>query len=110
MKNFYQPGKNIPLTAPAGGVVGGTMYIIGTLPVVAAHDAAAGEEFEGVTEGVFTLPKATGAVTEGAKLYWHPGNGNLTTTATGATLVGAATKAAGASDAVAYVRLDGTSV
>lgn len=73
MNNYVQPGDVVTLTAPAGGVVSGTAYQIGSLFVVAGDDAAAGESFPAYTKGVFTLPKTDGgstAWTEGALLYW----------------------------------------
>lgn len=67
-RNFIQPGDVLTLTAPSGGVVSGTAYLIGGLLVVAQNTAAQGVAFEGRTVGVFTLPKATGQTwSEGAK-------------------------------------------
>lgn len=107
-RNFLQPGNKLDLTAPSGGVVSGTVYLIGTLLVVAQGTAAQGETFTGMVEGVFTLPKATGqAWTEGAKVYWDNTAKNFTTTSTSNTLAGVAAAAAGSSDTTGSVRLDG---
>lgn len=64
-KNLIQDGKQITLTAPAGGVKSGTAYAIGTLVVVALVDAAKDEQFACCTSGVWELPAAAG-LTEGA--------------------------------------------
>lgn len=108
MKNFVQEGDSVQFIAPVGGVVGGRVYKIGDLPVVATHDAAAGAEFDGVTEGVFNFAKAA-AITPapGVKVYWDAAANNVTLTSAGNTLIGvhAGKVAAGASDATLPVRL-----
>lgn len=83
MKNYKQPGDVLTLTAPSGGVVSGTPYLIGGQLVVATHSADEGEDFAGKRSGVFSdLPKDTGAAwTQGELLYWDPGNDELTTAA-----------------------------
>ena len=45
MKTYVQPGEVLPFTAPAGGVVSGGFYLIGTLVVVATVDAPAATHF-----------------------------------------------------------------
>lgn len=108
MRNYIQPGNTLTLTAPVGGVTAGSAYKIGQILVVAACDAAAGEEFEGQTCGVFDLPKNTAqALTEGALVYWDTTPGELTTTAAGNLLVGVAVAAALAADTTGRVRLNG---
>ena len=57
---------------------------------------------------VFELPKATGALTQGAQAYWHSTSKNVTGTATGNTLIGVVTQAAGENDTTAVVRLNGS--
>ena len=106
-KNDVQRGKIITLTAPAGGVVSGNMYKVGQLLVVAQVTAAATEPFSCDTEGVHELPKATGALTEGALLYWDDTAKDLTATASGNQLAGVAVAAAGSGDAVCLCRLNG---
>ena len=108
---FIKPGNTVTLTAPAGDVVAGTLYLIGKLLVLAKTSAAEGEEFEGATNGVFEeAPKATGqSWTEGAKLYWDDTNKRTTNVATSNTLIGVATEAVagGAGDTIGRVRLNG---
>lgn len=88
MKNYVQPGKSLQTTAPAGGVVSGTGYLIGARFGVAQGKAAEGETFEHVTEDVFDLPKAAQSMAEGVKLYWDDTAKNITTTVGSNTLVG----------------------
>lgn len=104
MKNFVQKGENITLTAPRA-LTSGAGFLVGALFAVASADAANGTTVVGVTIGVFDLPKATGAVTAGQKLYWDNTAFNVTTSASGTTLIGVATKAAASGDATARVRL-----
>ena len=108
MKNFIQKGDTITLSAPAGGVTSGGGVLVGSLFGIAAGDAAENDNVEVQTTGVFELPKATGAVTQGVKVYWDNTNGNVTTTVTGNTLIGAATIAAVSGDATVRVKLNGT--
>jgi predicted RecA/RadA family phage recombinase len=83
MQNYKQPGDIITLTAPSGGVTGGTAYKIGQLLVVAMADAAEGEPFEGRRTGVVTLPKNTSdAFSEGQRVFWDDGASECVNAAT----------------------------
>ena len=69
MKTFKSEGKVLELTAPGGGVVSDTPYLIGSLVVIATVTAAAGAKFSALVVGVATVPKATGQTwSEGEKL------------------------------------------
>ncbi len=106
--NYQQPGNVLTLTAPAGGVLSGTPYLIGGLLVVALHSAAEGASFEGQTVGVWSLPKVSAqAWTEGAAIYWDDTAKVCTTDdAAGANpLVGHATAVAADPSATGLVRL-----
>lgn len=108
MNNFVKPGVVLTLTAPTGGVVGGTAYLIGALLVVAVASVAETLAFEGQVEGVFTLPKHTGtAWTEGELLYWDDTAKNITTVSTANTRVGVAAAAAASGDTTGRVALTG---
>jgi predicted RecA/RadA family phage recombinase len=110
MDNFVQAGNALTLTAPGGGVVSGTAYLIGSLLVVATVDADAGDSFVGQVTGVISYEKpGSQAWTEGAKIYWDNSAKKMTTTSGGNTLVGVAAEAvgAGASETTGKVRLDG---
>lgn len=77
MRNFNGVADVVTLTAPAGGVVGGTGYVIGAMFVVAVAGAAAGAQFAGQRTGLIVLPKATGGgtdIAEGARLWWDNTN------------------------------------
>ncbi|MDX3885991.1 MAG: DUF2190 family protein [Sphingomonas sp.] len=104
MKNFVQRGINLTLVAPRV-LAAGAGFLVGSIFAVASTDAASGAAVVGVTEGVFDLPKAAGAVTAGAKLYWDNAAFVVTTTAAGNTLIGVAVQAAAAGDVTARVKL-----
>jgi predicted RecA/RadA family phage recombinase len=78
MKNYVQPGDTVTVLAPTGGVSSGDFVVVGKLFGVAAYDAAAGAEVEIATRGVYVLPKAAVAVSQGAAIYW---DGTALTTA-----------------------------
>lgn len=107
MRNFIQRGDNITVPAPAP-VLSGQGVLIGSLFGIAATTAATGEDVALSTCGVFEMPKAEIAMTIGQKVYWSSTNGNVTTTATGNTLIGAAIEAAGSGATTVRVRLNGT--
>lgn len=80
MKNFVQVGDILDAIAPAGGVVGGNAYLLGSAFGVAAATAAEGEAFAYVVEGVVDLPIPTAAAAQFAKVYWDDTGKTLTTT------------------------------
>jgi predicted RecA/RadA family phage recombinase len=105
MTNYIQPGNNITVPAPVGGVTSGQLVVIGSLIGVASTTQAAGVNVEIATSGVFDLPaKPTDEVAVGDLLYWDAANSYLTKTAgTGSKpLVGVAVSAKAA--AVTIVR------
>ena len=109
--NFLQPGDVVTLTAPTGGVVSGNGYVVGALFVIAMGDAAQTVPFEGALTGVSILPKASGAIDEGAKVWWDTSPGNVVNaTQAGAFPIGTAVAAAGVGDTTVNVRLDGVAV
>ena len=111
MKNFLQCVDEIEFTAPAGGVLSGSAYLIGSLVVVAQANAAAGDRFIGATEGVFVnMPRATGtAWTEGQLLYWDSAAGNFATAPSATARRAAfAVLAAAAADVTGTIALTGS--
>lgn len=110
MKNHVQIGRTITATAPAGGILSGAGMLAGSFFGVAAHDAVEGKPVEITLTEVFSLPKASGAISFGAKVYWDDAAKNVTTTASGNKLIGAATAAALSGDTAVPVRLNGVSV
>jgi predicted RecA/RadA family phage recombinase len=108
MKNYIKSGDVLTLVAPAGGVVSGNFYLIGTMLVCATTTAAATENFEGRTVGVYDVPKVSAqAWTVGARIYWDNTAFNFTTTVGSNTLVGVAVLAAVNPSATGRVRLNG---
>jgi len=108
MQNYIQPGNNITVPAPVGGVTSGQLVVIGSLIGVASTTAAAGVNVELATTGVYELPKvAADDIAVGDQLYYNAAGPNLTKTAgTGSKpLVGVAVKAAGAGVATVYCKL-----
>ena len=96
--NYIQEGKALDYTPSGADVASGDLVIIGTIAGIAKTNIADGKTGAVHICGVFSVPKATGAVTQGAKLYWSSANGNVTTTATRNTLVGVAASAAASGD------------
>jgi len=104
-KNFIHEGKILNYTAGAN-IASGQFVLIGTIGGVAIAAIANGATGAVQIQGVFSVPKASGAVTQGAKLYWDATNSVLTTTASGNTIVGVAAAAAQSGDATAQILLN----
>ena len=92
--NYIQEGKSLNYTPSGASVSSGDFILLGAIGAVAKTDIADGKTGAVHICGVFSVPKASGAITQGAKLYWSSANSNLTTTATGNTIVGVAAAAA----------------
>lgn len=111
MKNFVQEGATITLTAPSGGVLSGQGFVVGNVFAVAAYDAAQGDDVEGVTKGVFTLPKSAGVIAEGAQVWWNDSGKTVeNASAVGLFPIGTSVGGAADGDATCKVRLDGVTV
>lgn len=112
MNNFVKPGRIMTYTAPAGGVTSGGGFLIGALFVVATTTAAAAASFEGDTEGVFTLTKATGEgdLVEGQPLYWDVANTRVSIDPTVGVPIGSVSAAALTAATKCDVRLNGVSL
>lgn len=109
MKNFAQDGGTITALAPYDRT-SGQGALIGQLFGVASNTVLSGAEAEWATTGVFELTKiGSQAWTVGACVYWDNTNKRCTTVASGNTLIGAATVAAGSGAGVTTgtVRLNG---
>lgn len=79
METFDRSGKTLTLTAPTGGVVSGTAYLIGSLLVIATQTVAQTLPFTALVVGVVTVPKvADEAWTEGLKIYFDESEGKFT--------------------------------
>lgn len=105
--NYIRKGDVLDLTAPSGGVVSGTGYLIGTLFVVALVTAAEGASFAAMVEGVFTLPKTSAqAWAEGQKVFWDNSNHRADSDSTVGQLIGVAAAVAANPTATGIVRLN----
>ena len=105
-KNYVQRGDVLTVTAPAGGVSSGDPVLIEALFGVATGDAAAGEDLELSTIGVYRLPKVSAqAWLQGAAIYFDSGAGNCTTVDTSNTFVGYAARSAANPSATGTVKL-----
>lgn len=81
MINKQQTGVILNHTA-AADIASGAVVVLTNRIGVAVTAIATGETGAVLTEGVVTLPKATGALTQGQDVYWDPVAGNITATAT----------------------------
>lgn len=104
-KNFVQEGKTLNYTAGAD-ILSGDFVLIGTIGGIAKTAIANGKVGAVHVTGIFNVAKATGAITQGAKLYWDNTNKVLTTTASGNTIVGVAAAAALSGDATVAILLN----
>ncbi len=102
--NFTQNGDRLTLTAPAGGVESGKLYVVNGLAVVALGNAAAGDEFVGLRRGIYTVAKTAPLVlAQGAQLFLaEAGTVGDTTTDT---YVGVAAEAAAEADTTVPILL-----
>ena len=104
-QNYLQPGKTLSLTV-AAGAESGQLVKVGSMLCVATVYIPAGGYGACAVCGVWTLPKATGAITEMAKVYMDNA-GKITATETGNTLAGVAVQAADAASTTVAVLLNG---
>lgn len=110
MKNFVEEGKTMNYTVPAGvTVASGEVVALADRCGVAVTDGAEGETIALDAEGVFELPKGTGAIDQGKKVYLAVDSGTgaktIVTTATGNTYCGYAHEPAAAADTTVLVKL-----
>jgi predicted RecA/RadA family phage recombinase len=108
-KNFVQPGRQLTLVAPTGGVTTGVGVLIGTTFVIALQTVLAGASFDGATSGAWDLAKLNTEVwAAGDKIYWDNANARATNAAaSGARLIGYAVLAAANPSTTGRVRLSG---
>lgn len=91
--NYIQPGETLVyVNSGDAAVVSGALLTIGALVGVADGDIPAGASGAVGVSGVWRLPKGSGAITQGAKVY-ADADGEISTTASG-TFAGVAFAAA----------------
>jgi predicted RecA/RadA family phage recombinase len=107
MKNFIKPGDVFDYTVPAAGVSAGDLVEMGSVIGVALTDGVQDDVVSVYVSGVYEVPKAAGAVSQGDKLYYDDAAKNLTTAdGSGANaLAGYAYESALAGDATVKVKL-----
>jgi predicted RecA/RadA family phage recombinase len=104
MKNFIANGKVLEVTATAA-ITSGAAILVGDIVGVPIISAAIGEKASVSIEGVYELPKATGAIAQGKKVYWIVATSNFTGTAGSNVLAGIAYEAAASADTTVKVAL-----
>lgn len=115
MKNFTQSGEVITIAVAAAAYAAGQVVALGNVLGVAPTAIASGASGELITEGVFTVPKVSGAViAQGETLTWDASaaafDDNAATPASG-DITGSACyafEAAGAGVTSLQVRFTGT--
>ncbi len=105
-KNYIQKGDTLDFTPQSADVVSGQVITMGSIAGIAKTDIKQGKTGAVHVKGVFSVAKATGAVTQGQKLYWNSTNSNATTTATGNKFMGVAAASAASADASVKVLLN----
>lgn len=109
MKNYIAPGNVVDVTAPTGGVVSGTAYLIGSMFGIATVSAAAGVVFPLNVTGIVQLPKATGtAWAVGDAVYWNNSTKAVGKASTGNSKIGVAASIQVSADTLGNVRLNGS--
>lgn len=115
--NHIRRGHAITYTNTGDATIeSGTALMIESVFGVTLVDIAAGESGQVATCAVYSVPKVTGAITQGALLYWDAngnpvggtaGTGALTTTQGNGVLAGVAWSAAAEADTHVDVQLNG---
>ncbi|HBQ8515281.1 Uncharacterized conserved protein [Klebsiella pneumoniae] len=105
-KNFVQEGKTIHLVnAGQEPILSGGAVVVGELIAIAITDIPGGDTGDGLTEGVFQLPKLPADEIEaGKKVYFKAGKVQLE--ATDAVFAGVAWEDAGANSTVIDVKIN----
>ena len=105
MASYVQDDCTFDYT-PSADVVVGQVVLLADTVTVASRPIASGVMGAVSVEGVFSLPKASGAITQGAIVYWDASAGNVTTTSSGNKRAGKAAAAAVSGDTTVSVALN----
>jgi predicted RecA/RadA family phage recombinase len=105
MASYVQGDCLIDYT-PSSAVAAGDVVVLNDLVCVAPVAIAANKLGAVAIEGVFTLPKASGAIGQGAIVYWDATNSNITTTSSSNKRAGKAAAAAASGDTTVQVLLN----
>lgn len=101
---YQDAGDSLDHT-PVAAVTAGDVVEVGARALIADRDIAAGELGSLAKEGVYKIPKASGALTAGDNVYWD----NNGTPNTGTALSGAATGTASGNTQLGMAAADATS-
>jgi predicted RecA/RadA family phage recombinase len=102
----YVQGDCLLDYTPSAAVAAGDVVVLNDLVTVAPVAIAANKLGAVAVEGVFELPKASGAIGQGAIVYWDATNSNITTTSTSNKRAGKAAYAQASGDATVKVLLN----
>ena len=102
----YVQGDCLLDYTPSAAVAAGDVVVLGDLVTVAPVAIAANKLGAVAVEGVFELPKASGAISQGVIVYWDATAGNITTTAGSNKRAGKAAYAQASGDATVKVLLN----
>lgn len=69
MKNFIEDGKTINYTVVDAPIKGGDVRMIGDVAAIAVTDGEVGDTIAMYVSGVYELPKVSGVITQGQKVY-----------------------------------------
>jgi len=104
MASYSQAGCLLDYT-PTAAVAAGAVVLLGDTVTVAPLAIAANALGVVAVDGVWSIAKATGAVSQGVTLYWDATNSVVTTTASTHKTAGKAAAAAASGDASVMVLL-----
>lgn len=102
--NYQQPGSTIDfINSTSDTIKAGQVVSLTTRIGVAGTEIAASAVGSLHVKGVFSMPKATGAIEIGAAVYYNASTDKITTTASSAVPAGWAIAAAKSEDATVQV-------
>ena len=104
--NYIQKGDVLDYTANGKDIASGDLVIIGSSAGVAKGDIENGSIGSVHIAGIYSLPKAADAITQGSKVFWSTANNNITTNKADATLIGIAANNATPRDDSVHVLLN----
>lgn len=105
MASYSQHGRTLDYT-PSSAVAAGDVVILNDLVAVAPVAIPANKLGAVAVDGVWTLPKASGAIGQGAIVYWDATNSNVTTTSSSNKRAGKAAYAAVSGDTTIRVLIN----
>lgn len=105
MASYVQGDCLIDYT-PSSAVAAGDVVVLNDLVTVAPRPIAANALGAVAIEGVHSMPKASGAIGQGAIVYGDATNSNITTTSSGNKRAGKAAAAAASADTTVQVLLN----